>query len=208
VGNSFNTGPLSQSVYLRAVVSNSCGSDTSNIIYIHVNPSPTAAFSFVQGNGLDISFTNNSSGSFNSSSWNFGNGNQSTNTDPVHVYTASGIYLVSLTVSNTFGCSSTFVDSIEIFPVAVNYSDNIILNSNVYPNPTCGNFTIDFSVDEITYADINLLDILGRNLLNVFSGFYDEGNHKIQNELNLSPGIYFIEIKTEKARQLHRLFIK
>ena len=208
VGNSFNTGPLTQSVYLRAIVSNSCGSDTSNTIYIHINPSPTAAFSFVQGNGLAINFTNNSSGTFNSSSWDFGNGNQSSLTDPVHVYTASGLYLVSLTVSNSFGCSSTFVDSVEIFPVAVNYSDYIILNTKVYPNPTHGNFTIDFSMEESTGTDINLLDILGRNLLNIFSGFCFEGNHKLQSELNLNPGIYYIEIKTEKVRQLHRLFIK
>jgi PKD repeat protein len=39
--------------------------------------------------------------------WNFGNGNQSTLQNPVHVYNVPGTYQVSLVVSDSSGCSDT-----------------------------------------------------------------------------------------------------
>ena len=208
IGNSFNTGILSQSVYLRAIVINSCGSDTSNIIYIHVNPSPTAAFSYSQGTGLDVTFTNNSNGTFNSSNWNFGNGNQSTNENPVHIYSSAGAYSVSLTVSNSFGCSSIFVDTINIFPVSVNLTENQPIDFNVFPNPNSGQFTIEINLLESQHLAINLLDVLGRNISTLINATLSEGSHSFNNDLQLSSGIYLIEIKNNENRQLRKLIVK
>jgi PKD repeat protein len=35
--------------------------------------------------------------------WDFGDGNTSTDQNPTHIYTAPGLYTVSLTVSNEYG---------------------------------------------------------------------------------------------------------
>ena len=40
--------------------------------------------------------------------WSFGDGNTSNSEHPIHEYTAAGIYSVSLTADNEWGCSSTF----------------------------------------------------------------------------------------------------
>lgn len=50
--------------------------------------------------------------------WNFGDGSPSTNSTEQHCYTISGIYSVSLTVTDLYGCSATKVKNnlISVFP--------------------------------------------------------------------------------------------
>ena len=48
-------------------------------------------------NGLTVNFYNTSS-SFNSCSWDFGDGNTSTATNPIHTYTSAGSYYVTLEI--------------------------------------------------------------------------------------------------------------
>ncbi len=52
--------------------------------------------------------------------WNFGDGSASTEGNPAHLYTQSGKYGVSLTTTTSFGCSSPYQDTVEIYerPVA------------------------------------------------------------------------------------------
>ena len=58
---------------------------------------------------LKITFDNQSTGDGSTYLWDFGDGNSSTNTDPVYTYSASGTYTVKLTVKDPDGmvCSST-----------------------------------------------------------------------------------------------------
>ena len=48
--------------------------------------------------------------------WDFGDGNTSTQPNPTHIYTDSGSYTVSLTVTNLLGCEHTFsaVDTVRM----------------------------------------------------------------------------------------------
>ncbi len=77
-------------------------------------PAPVAGFSLAPSSGdspLTVNFTNESSGDISGFSWDFGDGNGSTATNPSHVYTAAGSYTVTLTAtgpggSDTAVCSS------------------------------------------------------------------------------------------------------
>ncbi len=62
---------------------------------------PTASFTTAI-NGNTVAFTDTSTGSPTSWKWDFGDGNTSTQQNPVHTY-ASGNYLVVLTVKNAVG---------------------------------------------------------------------------------------------------------
>jgi PKD repeat protein len=67
---------------------------------------PTAAFSGSPTSGdypLLVQFTDESTGGPTSWSWNFGDGNTSTDQNPSHTYIAANTYTVSLTVSNADG---------------------------------------------------------------------------------------------------------
>lgn len=68
---------------------------------------PIASFQFEVSttNFLEVSFTNFSQNA-TSYSWDFGDGNTSTEKDPTHVYEAAGTYTVALTASNADGKSS------------------------------------------------------------------------------------------------------
>ncbi len=52
---------------------------------------------------LTVVFTNTSTGNFNTSLWSLGDGSTSTQTHPIHTYTATGTYTVALTVSKMDG---------------------------------------------------------------------------------------------------------
>ena len=74
--------------------------------YVTVSPSPPVAlFSANTTTGkkdLRVEFTNESI-RYSSSSWNFGDGNTSSDTNPIHTYTTSGTFDVSLSVTGDAG---------------------------------------------------------------------------------------------------------
>lgn len=82
-----------------------------------VLPAPTAAFTSTSVDGFDpnheffdlYTFTDQSTGA-STWDWYFGDGNTSSNQNPINVYTTTGFYNVSLVVTNAAGCS----DSINV----------------------------------------------------------------------------------------------
>jgi hypothetical protein len=97
---------LAASVYTVSLrVSNANGSDTlTRTNYITVTG--LAAFTAEPRFGrppLTVTFTNQSVSGYWSSLWDFGDGFTSTLTDPVHLYTALGVYTVTLTVNGPEG---------------------------------------------------------------------------------------------------------
>ena len=77
--------------------------------YIAVSNSLVAAFSAYPTSGpapLSVSFTDQSTGSPASWRWAFGDGNTSTDKNPVYTYSKSGNYTVSLTINNSGNIST------------------------------------------------------------------------------------------------------
>lgn len=86
-----------------------------------VHPRPTASFTYDTACAFrPLQFINTSQGTPTFWLWDFGDGNSSTLQSPVHIYTAGGIYLVTLTVGNAVGCT----DQISL-PVAVYTMPNV-----------------------------------------------------------------------------------
>ncbi|MEA1878197.1 MAG: PKD domain-containing protein [Bacteroidota bacterium] len=76
---------------------------------------PIASFQFAvsEDNYLEVAFTNYSQNA-TSYSWNFGDGETSTEKDPVHNYVAAGSYDIVLTAMNSADVSATYSLSIEL----------------------------------------------------------------------------------------------
>lgn len=77
---------------------------------------PNAAFQYDVA-GLTVNFTNESSdvnGDIVSYSWNFGDGNVSTDENPTHVYAATGAYDVTLMVTDAEGQTSTVSQTVSV----------------------------------------------------------------------------------------------
>lgn len=108
----WSTGATSQSITVSnagsyyVVASDQCGSDTTAALTVSVtNGLPTAGISAAQF-GYTITFTDNSTGA-TSWSWNFGDNTSSSEQNPVHEYSTSGVYMVTLIVSNSCGSDTT-----------------------------------------------------------------------------------------------------
>ena len=77
-------------------------SDTSTIA---VRRPPEASFTFTKA-GLQVIFSDASTGAPTSWKWNFGDGTTSTAKNPTHTFPAAGTFVVTLTVTNSEGTSS------------------------------------------------------------------------------------------------------
>ncbi|TXI86112.1 MAG: hypothetical protein E6Q37_04840 [Crocinitomicaceae bacterium] len=103
-----------------------------------VFPSPIAGFDYVNVQNPDplsgtVEFTNTSIGATNFV-WNFGNGNSSTEVNPIERYNAYGDFLASLIAINQFGCT----DTIEQL-VSVDFFNGLFVPNAMYPgHPNAG----------------------------------------------------------------------
>jgi len=77
------------------------------------NPIASFQFAVSSTNFLEVQFTNFSQNA-TSYNWNFGDGNTSTETNPIHTYAAVGNYTVKLTASNSSGASHSYEQAIMI----------------------------------------------------------------------------------------------
>lgn len=75
---------------------------------ISIYPAPAAAFSIplFGAPGAAVNFSNTSS-SATQYNWSFGDNNFSIAAEPLHIYTDTGSYLVTLITTNTYGCTDT-----------------------------------------------------------------------------------------------------
>ncbi len=85
-------------------VAGPCGSDTlTQTTYIAACQPPVAGFGATPTSGyapLVVSFTNQSSGGYTGTLWEFGDGVTSTLLSPLHTYASPGVYTVTLAVAN------------------------------------------------------------------------------------------------------------
>ena len=72
----------------------------------------------------------------------------------------------------------------------------MIQNLDVYPNPTSGEFFVNFQSEEIQNIEIKLINTIGEIIYFENLGkFIGEHTHKF-NLSDYSKGIYFLEIET------------
>lgn len=121
--------------------------DTSGCIYAFSNPVPVLVSdpipSFVVNQAttgcvnFNVTFTNTS---VNASSylWDFGDGNTSTDVNPLHSYTAAGTYTVSLTATEN-GCSRTYT-----VPNLIT-ANQAVADFSFTPNTGCLPLTVTFT---------------------------------------------------------------
>jgi len=80
--------------------------ERSFLVVEYPSEAPTAAFTGTPTSGdkpLTVEFTDESTGTITEREWDFGDGGNSTDRNPVHTYTAAGTYTVNLTVSTGSG---------------------------------------------------------------------------------------------------------
>jgi len=160
--------------------------------YIYTNPD--AAFIWTE-NSLEVTFTNQSTGG-GTYLWNFGDGNTSTEVQPVHTYSSSGSYTVTLTITNDCG-TDVFTDQIGLTTVSVM---NVNKNLKIFPNPVEDYFIIRH---EDIMINAELFNIQGVRI----ASYEIENSEKVIDTRRLSSGTYLIRVYTD-SEVLHGMIQK
>ncbi len=134
--------PTITSVYTITVTDN-CGSTAAvRSFTLTVDSLPAVSFTIDNSSGCAphvVNLTNTSSPIGVIWAWNLGDGNTSTTSNSTHTYTASGTYGLTLTVTDSKGCSNTSAASntITVYPKPV-------ASFTINPSTATGNTTTNF----------------------------------------------------------------
>ncbi len=187
------------------IASNASGADTfTQVAYIQLNTIPTTSWTYVEDQGT-VTFTNTSTNA-TSYEWDFGDGNTSTEENPVHTYAAPGEYTVTLTAFNECGFASNST-VIQVNASAVLELEGISL-FELFPNPNSGRFTLRLEGRPYQELQATIIDVLGRQ---VHRQTLDFSQGKLSNEFNLqhvAPGTYFFQLRNENRVLYRKLVIQ
>ncbi|RMG92741.1 MAG: PKD domain-containing protein, partial [Chloroflexi bacterium] len=121
----FYDQPGSYDVTLTVTDDNGCSHTlTKNNFVQPTYPAPDFTANQESCSGAPVTFTNLTTGVGLSFLWDFGDGNTSTDPNPVHQYAQPGVYTVTLTATDINGCDSTIVkpDYITISDPVANFT--------------------------------------------------------------------------------------
>ncbi|WP_165076434.1 PKD domain-containing protein [Methanogenium sp. MK-MG] len=148
---------------------------------------------------LAVQFTDLSSGNVSSWAWDFGDGGTSAEANPLHRYESSGLYSVSLTVSNAAGVD-TF-ERTDYIEVTDNSFAEYVVSENVFVYGQQLNFAGDSisgsgATIHITGDALNTNDLNGGASLNV-SNIYVDGSINLNGGSaglgsETSPGLIYV----------------
>jgi len=162
-----------------------------NIVYNNLpqwyvgNYDPNANFSMNQTNALTYQFQDSST-NVASYLWDFGDGTTSTETNPIHSYTANGNYTVTLTVTK---CRLSNVKSINLNTLSNTEWSVTNETITIYPNPV---------VDKLNLTSKNQIEKI--EIYNSLFQKVKSENNVTDNIIDVSyltNGMYFLMIKTE-----------
>lgn len=138
----------------------------------------------------EVSFTNTSA-AYDSLVWDFGDGNTSTDDNPVHTYAQTGEYTVTLTV---FKCGESDVKTKTIAVDVLGMNNFEKKQFSVYPNPVESELTLNFG-KSVNNIQCKITNVTGRTIL--------QKNHinKTKTSIDFSAypkGVYFVEVVAEE----------
>jgi gliding motility-associated-like protein len=193
-----------QGIYnITHVVTSTNNCQSSITKSVNITPRPVAKFVYSISNLVsltsNIAFIDSSIAAV-SWAWNFGNGETSTIQNPSTTYTANGTYTVSLTITDQFGCISSFTNIVRINNVASEITK--LIPNMISPNNDGKNdiWRLDFINVFYPNAEISIFNRWGEELYKStgYSNAWD-GSYK-GNPLPVGAYFYVIKLKDNEDR--------
>ena len=100
------------------------------------------------------------------------------------------------------GGNNIYIEDINIQGVTgISSPESGVQHFDVYPNPAQDNTNIAFSLDKSQNVQLDIVDMTGRSVMEVYSGDLASGDHTFPiGEGTLSNGIYLVRLVTSEGR--------
>lgn len=105
------------------IVNDSCGNTLTASSLVTVR-APSVDFTYYYVENRTLQFKSAASSDVVAYFWDFGDGENATDKDPLHTYQDTGYYTVTLIVTNLYGCTDTAVQVVYAYPDFVFYIPN------------------------------------------------------------------------------------
>lgn len=183
-----------------SLIGDSCSGNYCDTFKIHAPNAFRPGFDtdFTLGNApVTVDFTGIDTAGFATSyTWDFGDGGSSTNQNPTHVFDSCSVN-VCLTVSDVFGCSETYCDSLYICNVSIRSVNND--NSfSLYPNPGKDICYLMLKKGITGNARLIVSDITGRVVSERTVADLHKGKTISVNTAQYAQGCYFFNIVSQQ----------
>jgi|GEM_PF-5942937 len=133
--------------------------------------------------------------------WDFGDGNTSTQQNPLHTYAQDGVYNVCLTVTDSCG-SDQVCSNVPVVTTRITTPGSTLSGLKVSPNPSDGLFSAVFPSPILGSTTISILDLQGKTLWTLDT-WIQNGQQVIYVDASLPKGLYLLQVST--AEEIRRL---
>jgi PKD repeat protein len=195
-GPNQNVSPTSSTTYVVTATNMQTGCAGNDTVLITVNPANVAAFTY-SVNVVTVTFTNGSTGG-TAWTWLFGDGNTSTDENPVYTYAGENTYTVTLIVSNGLCPNDTIVQQVVVGSVGI---ENVAETPGLvlFPNPATSLMTLQFESDD-NFSEISILNALGQIETQIMVEKGAAKNYSVELDLQqLAAGLHLIKIQSESS---------
>ncbi len=190
---------------ISLVVTGDYGTDSATYA-ISVVDLPEAGYSWVYDPVSNtVAFTNTSTW-IQSVLWDFDDGTTSTDIHPVHQFPSKGYYDVKLTVSNPCGSSDTTI-KVGNFPVGIIENGTGRGSVAVFPNPSGGLFTLEFTGIDNEWVDIRIYNLQGK-LIDHQAFEAGDGSNRIIDLRGNARGVYLLKVSSAGVSGHIRLLVQ
>jgi len=209
---------------VQLIVTGPAGADTlRKTDYITVNePVPAADFSAdpVEGDmPVEVHFTDLSTGNITAWAWDFGDGGQSAEQNPVHTYSSSGNFTVTLVVTGPGGSTEevkeSYITVSDPNSGVENYKSvpqKFCLYQN-YPNPFNGYTVIKYDIAEPSNVMVSVYSMMGKKVAELVNGYKQKGNYTViwngtgSSGNHIPSGIYLLRINAGKFMDKRKIIL-
>jgi len=161
---------------------------------IEVFDTPFGNWSAEQLGGRRVQFTSNVEFATDYF-WQFGDGNTSSEENPIHQYDSQNEYLVILDASNLCG-ETTTVNTISVSTTSTNELETK-LTASIVPNPNSGQFVLNVEGPASNELNVSVLNISGQQVQNRIIQLTGNKQTVDFQSGNLDAGLYFIELSNQ-----------
>ncbi|MFN0176386.1 MAG: PKD domain-containing protein [Saprospiraceae bacterium] len=160
--------------------------------YITVLTAPSTGFSYI-ANQTTVNFTSTSQNA-TSYSWNFGDGNNSNEENPTHIYAGPGTYTVSLAASNNCG-TTIFEQTITL--TSGTGEASWLKGFKLFPNPNTGIFAVEMSGLPQDELEFTLFNALGQQIKRETAEFNTGFLTRVFDYGDLPAGYYTLRVQAD-----------